>query len=113
MPQNPNDGTTLGTAEVISDEYIDPNIGLVRRDANLPATAYKLPRSKIAVGDYGQDEGDASRSKPLNTESYIERRQAELVELRGRSFVLAQKSAFETVPTMDSRGHEFSTRGAR
>ena len=59
-PANPNDGTTLGTAEVISDEYVDPGTVNARIEPLLPPGAYKLPRSKIAVGRYGVDGGDAA-----------------------------------------------------
>ena len=53
---NPKDGTQLGTADVIATEYISPNTDGVRVNPNLPGTGYAIPRSKIAVGDYGQKE---------------------------------------------------------
>ena len=111
---NPNDGTILGTAEVISDEYIDPMTGC-RRDINLPGTAYKAPRSKIAVGPYGQDWGDATPDQPLPVESKVERRFLEEATLRDREILLAQymKSNSETRSTSDARGQHLTTRGVR
>ena len=113
MP-NPNDGTQLGTSEIISDEYIDPN-QQVRRDQNLPATAYKAPRSKIAVGPYGQDWGDATHDQPLTTESRAERHVLEILSLRERdqSLSLLQRSIGESFTLADSRGHHMTTRGQR
>ncbi len=111
---NPNDGTVLGTAEVISDEYIDPILGC--RVINvLPPTPYKMPRSKIAVGPYGQDFGDASADYPLPTESRAERQLLETQSLRQRFVALTQlqRYAQETVPLADARGHDMSTRGVR
>ena len=111
---NPQDGTQLGTGEVISDEFVDANAG-VRRDAQLPATPYKVPRSKIAVGPYGQDWGDASTDQPLAVESRQERQFMELQAVRERSHasLLLQKYAAETVSFVDARGHAMSTRGVR
>jgi hypothetical protein len=112
--QNPNDGTTLGTAEVIADEYIDPTTG-GRYLALVPITAYKLPRSKIAVGPYGQDGGDAMPDTPLAVESRAERWILEIESLRHRTASIAQfqKFAMETIPLCDSRGYDVATRGVR
>lgn len=114
MPFNPNDGTTLGTAEVIADEYIDPTTG-GRINPNLPPTGYKLPRSKIAIGPYGQDGGDASPDQPLPTESRAERLLIEVQALRDRDTAnqYIARRAGETVSLSDSRGHDLSTRGVR
>lgn len=111
---NPNDGTVLGTSEVISDEYIDPVLGC-RVINTLPPTAYKLPRSKIAVGAYGQDGGDASQDNPLPAESRAIRQLEELAAVRSRESTMQafQKFASETLPLVDSRGHALSTRGVR
>lgn len=111
---NPNDGTVLGTAEVISDEYIDPVLGC--RVINLlPPTAYKVPRSKIVVGPYGQDWGDASADLPLPVESRAERLMLEQAALRDRQYSSIEFTRYsgETVPLADSRGHHISTRGVR
>ena len=113
--QNPNDGTQLGTSEVISDEYIDPTEQSVRREPLLPVTGYKLPRSKIAVGPYGQDWGDAVADQPLQTESRAERQALEIASLRERMW--AQQSLqigyAERLYSADARGHDISTRGVR
>ncbi len=114
MPANPNDGTVLGTSEVISDEYIDPVLGC--RVINvLPPTGYKLPRSKIAVGPYGQDWGDATADMPLQVESRAERRALEIADIRSRELGWAtfQRSTVERDPLIDARGHAHSTRGVR
>lgn len=113
MP-NPNDGTQLGTGEVISDEYIDPNAG-ARGDPNLPPTGFKVARSKIAVGQYGQDQGDASVIQPLPVADYMVRREAEQQELR--DIGVRQQSmcryAFERTDLADRRGNHLSMRGVR
>jgi hypothetical protein len=112
MPANPNDGTQLGTSEIISDEYIDPVLGC-RVNNNLPATAYKAPRSKIAIGPYGQDWGDAMPDTPLYVESRNERLLVELAGMRDRGIAMQPKFSAETTPRVDARGHEFTTRGVR
>ena len=114
-PSNPNDGTTLGTAEVIADEYVDPTMQAVRLEPLLPVTAYKLPRSKIAVGSYGVDAGDASITNPLPVESIQERQLHELDGLRHRDQVASSfgKLQAETITLADARGSHFSTRGQR
>lgn len=114
MAQNPNDGTSLGTGEVISDEYNDPVAG-GRRDPNLPPTGYKLPRSKIVVGNYGQDGGDASPDTPLATESRAERMLAEQASMRDRdhSAMPAATASGERSLLTDCRGHHLMNRGVR
>ena len=113
--QNPNDGTQLGTSEVISDEYIDPTMQSVRREPLLPVTGYKLPRSKIAVGAYGEDCGDATPDQPLATESRLERQMAELATIRQRDAVVMQMARYSTeyVSLIDARGRHIDSRGAR
>lgn len=112
--QNPNDGTVLGTAEVIADEYIDPILGC-RVITALPPTAYKLPRSKIAVGQYGQDWGDASVETPLHTESTQERWYAERQYLMNQAVGMVELKTYqqETVTLCDARGSFMSNRGVR
>ena len=113
--QNPNDGTTLGTSEVISDEYVDPGEQQVRVDPLLPVTGYKLPRSKIAVGHYGIDGGDATFDTPLATESRAERQLQELSRFKQRDSLATQLSRYsaETVSLFDARGRHVDNRGVR
>ena len=114
MAANPNDGTALGTGEVISAEYIDPVLGS-RADNDLPPTAYKLPRSKIAIGSYGQDAGDATADTPLQVESRNARQSDELQSMRERQWSMQQMSRFsgEIVSLIDSRGEHMTSRGQR
>lgn len=113
---NVNDGTQLGTAETISDEYIDPN-ALVKRDRDLPASAYKVPRSKIVTGPYGQDHGDASEAAPLIVDSPQLRRIAEIERMRDRLDVLRGSIRYanetNTDRWLDARGQSFAMRGVR
>lgn len=114
---NPNDCTQLATGEVISNEYNDPTYG-IRGDPDLPVIAYKVPRSKIAVGSYGQDMGDADIGRPLYVESFLERRLAEDTALRdiaaqNRSLARYASEANFSTTGGDPRGHSFSTRGVR
>ncbi len=112
---NPNDGTQVATGEVISNESIEL-VGGAKGDPALPTTNYKLPRSKIAVGPYGQDWGDAQVGRPLQVESLIERQTAELEHVRG-AFASQQAqsrySAEAYTTDNDRRGQAFSTRGVR
>jgi len=112
--QNPNDGTALGTNEVISNEAIDPVQGS-RVDPNMPGTQYKLPRSKIAVGAYGQDQGDASQAMPLPMRDYEQLRLAETERLRStaRGHAAFQRYAYEQITMIDARGGDISNRGSR
>ena len=98
MP-NPNDGTQLGTSEVIADEYIDPTEQAVRLEPLVPVTGYKLPRSKIAVGPYGVDGGDAAPFNALPVESRQERLIQEQLSVSARDAqcISLQKFAAETV----------------
>ena len=113
MP-NPNDGTQLGTSEIISDEYIDPVLGS-RRDPNQQPGPYKLPRSKIAIGPYGQDLGDAANDSPLPVESRAERQALEHQSLvvRYEAAQMMTRYSTETVSLVDSRGHHLTNRGTR
>lgn len=112
--QNPNDGTQLGTSEVIADEYIDPVLGC-RVVSALPAAAYKMPRSKIAVGTYGQDWGDAAVETPLHVESTQERWLVERVALMQQAAAMQGQVRYsqETVSLCDARGSFMSNRGVR
>lgn len=114
MP-NINDGTQLGTGEIIANEQIDAN-PKVRREPELPATAYKVPRSKIAVGPYGQDWGDASADMPLQVESSAARRMSEMDSIRVEDQTRASYASArygERANLGDARGHSFALRGVR
>lgn len=68
------DNTTLNLGvggDVIATE--DVLAGVARGDASLPLTEYKNPRSKIAVGPFDQDLGDADRFNPLGVQIARER----------------------------------------
>jgi hypothetical protein len=112
--QNPNDGTQLGTSEVISDEFVDPSMGC-RKEPLLPVTGYKLPRSKIVVGVYGQDWGDASFDFPLAAESRTQRQAAEIgrMVMGDETLIGMCKLTSESVTLGDSRGGHIFTRGTR
>ena len=113
MP-NSNDGTQLGTGEVISDEYIDPN-GLVRRDVNLPVGPLKVPRSKLGVGGYGVDAGDATPDNSLPVESRQARIYAEYraVQESDLEAIMLLGDRGSRVTSNDSRGVLASLRGTR
>jgi hypothetical protein len=112
--QNPNDGTTLGTSEVISDEAIDPNVG-GRRDPYQQPGLYKAPRSKIAIGPYGQDWGDATQDQPLAVESRAQRQYAEIESLQQRDQVQHELISYGAlnVTLSDARGAHLTNRGSR
>ena len=114
---NTQDNTQLGTGEQISNEAIGVNES--KRDQNLPiARQYKIPRSKIAVGPYGQDWGDASATIPFNVESYRERQLAEAAYLAQfanaipSKYTISGEGKRDTV-TYDLRGRFLETRGVR
>lgn len=111
---NANDGTQLGTGEIISDEYIDPALGS-RLDPDQSVGPYKLPRSKLAIGPYGQDFGDISNDLPLPAESRYLRQVAEIQQLREREAAALRlcRYASETVTRIDARGHDITNRGIR
>lgn len=63
-----SDGTALNQATVAGGDVIateELTVGETRGDPALPTTAYKIPRSKIAVGPIGGDAGDATPDNPL------------------------------------------------
>lgn len=80
-----NDGTTVASnADLVSTEDMT---GRPRGTADAPqlgttAGNYKLGRSKIAVGGYGADQGDASFDSPLPVGMRAERQQLELIRVR-------------------------------
>jgi hypothetical protein len=112
---NTSDGTQLGTGEVVSNEAI--GLATPRGDPAMPQTAYKLPRSKIAVGAYGDDVGDAIAARPLYVESYQERRLAEMAQIAAieASQNDLRRYAAESQRGIhhDARGQSISTRGVR
>ena len=114
---NPNsaDNTQLGSGELIANEAVDPNAS--KRFDAAPVVAYKLPRSKIAVGNYGQDEGDARAGFPLHVESVLERREAEVARLVSMqaSFKDSTRYAGEVrnIFALDVRGQLIEHRGRR
>lgn len=109
---NPNDGTIVGVSDTIADEYIDATTG-GRGIQRLPIGAYKLPRSKIAIGQYGVDNGDATQDTPLYVESAAERRLAEFNYIQQHQAYCNALRVYarETITPHDSRG--LSTRGVR
>lgn len=112
---NTNDNTQLGTGELISNEQIETTAN--RGDPNQPISAYKVPRSKIAIGAYGQDGGDATRGTPLQVESYLERREIELDTLVMTLGAINNLQNFAAEgrgrTTFDVRGQLLSDRGQR
>lgn len=109
----PNDGTALGTGEVISGEQIDPTDS--HADSNLPATGYKVPRSKIANGPYGRDDGDVTPDNPFPVDSPRSRRTEETEVLTNIDTALNTMGIRqdETVSLCDRRGRALETRGMR
>ena len=94
MAANATDGTTMNQGsggDTIATE--DMPVGTPRGDQNLPLTDYKLGRSKIAVGPYDQDLGDATSDRPLPVESRAQRQLAELAFVRQ---IDQQRTAFAT-----------------
>lgn len=107
---NSNDGTTLNPGvggDVYSSE--DQPVGSQRGDPNLPLTDYKVARSKIAVGPYDTDAGDATFQNPLPVESRRERQAAELAFLKSAD---AQRYSFST-RSRERVNLQFMNRGER
>lgn len=77
-----------------------------RGSSDVPATAYELPRSKIAVGTYGVDAGDASRALPFPVQTFGERQFLELMLLSQLDTArMAQaRRGRERIPTLCDRG---------
>jgi hypothetical protein len=79
------DGTTLNSGsggDLVSDEDLT---GLVRQSPAVPQlgaanAAYKIERTKIVIGEYGQDRGDVSSDggRPFPVETFAERRMLEV-----------------------------------
>jgi hypothetical protein len=111
---NPNDNTNLGSGEAISNEYIDPAQAGQRRDI-VPNTGYKVPRSKIAIGPYGQDWGDVDYDTPLPTaDRHLRRRQEiELLAVCDTGVAVYARNYCERGPQPDLRGRHLDLRGVR
>ena len=114
---NSNDNTQLGTGEQISNEAVA--VTGVKRNPNLPtALQYKIPRSKIGVGPYGQDWGDASQAFPLSVESFRERQIAELMQVEAAAAAVQANYRYAGEGRMDTRtfdpyGRLIDMRGTR
>lgn len=103
------DNTTLnpGTGgDVIATE--DFPVGAQRLTSDSPLTDYKLGRSKIAVGDYGDDAGDAGPHQGLPVQLTRERWALEEMACRAAENALetsTDRRGFASRPTlMDRRG---------
>lgn len=92
-------GDAIATEEVLTQE---PQRG----DARLPETTYKMPRSKIAVGTYGRDDGDAGPGNELEVVSRQERRLAEETMLAAIDSTqsICQTRCYERTSPLDRRG---------
>ena len=83
-----SDGTTLNQATVAGGDVIaTEDVASANQqdaDQSLPAADYKLPRSKLAVGQFGRDLGDVGPDNPLDTRDRAAMRVLEgiLLELR-------------------------------
>lgn len=113
------DGTTIAGGDVISTEELtiaaDGVPARPRGASDLPATAYKLPRSKLAVGAFDADGGDVTASNPLPVESRSARQIAELAASQGAELGAASMMtrSRERYPLVDRRGRLTTDRGAR
>ena len=77
------DGTALNSGtggDVIATEDV-PAGSPGRLSPDVPTTDYKIGRSKIALGDYGDDLGDVCAQNPIPVTS-AERRMSEMDSLR-------------------------------
>ena len=104
-----SDGTrlNLGTTGdlIVTEEITTAEPG--RLANNLPSGTYKMPRSKIAVGSAGYDEGNATAETPLEVTSRRERHiaeQASIAQLNAMSLAGMQRSSRERVTLLDRRG---------
>lgn len=98
------DNTTLNpgiAGDEITTESLEDGEG--RGIAGLPTDDYKLPRSKIIVGPYGRDDGDATHDRPLPVESRAERWAAERAMLQ--SMEVQPTRAGERGSSVDRRGN--------
>lgn len=98
LNQNGTSGDTIATEDMPA--------GAVRGDDLLPKTPYKVPRSKLVVGDYDHDEGDVSRSRPLAVENMDERHAAEAAALQGYAVSMQELNRRASI-----RDHQLDRRG--
>jgi hypothetical protein len=102
------DSTTLNPGaggDVIATE--DMPAGSARATSDVPTTEYKLPRSKLAVGSYGQDAGDVTHENPLPVESREQRQIEEnllLVTMDTQRFTLASRGRERVSSLFQNRG---------
>lgn len=79
-----SDGTrlNLGTTGdlIVTEELAVGSSG--RATSSLPSSVYKMPRSKIAIGAMGTDQGDATDDAPLPTGDRAVRRMLELQQIQ-------------------------------
>lgn len=111
-----SDGTqlNLGTTGdlIITEDHADVE---GRHISGLTDDDYKMPRSKIAVGPLGSDQGDADKSNPLYIEDRESRRLAEdmmLAALNAQQVSMCVRS-YCKVTLSDRRGGLGSQRGTR
>jgi hypothetical protein len=111
---NTNDNTALNPGvggDNISTE--DQPAGTQRGDAALPLVDYKMPRSKIAIGPYDLDLGDAGQYLPLPVQTLRERGIMEEQMISARRLALSTlstRSSYERTTSLDSR-FNYSSRG--
>jgi hypothetical protein len=107
-----SDGTQLNpgaSGDLIADEDMTGTVRLSPLVPQLSATnaSYKIERTKIAIGDYGQDRGDPTlEGRAFPVETGAERRILELAFMRQTetSELLQRMRASERTPlTMTTR----------
>lgn len=108
-----NATTATGGDTIATEELAATASGGARLKDGLPVTAYKVPRSKIAVGSYDEDAGDASPTNPLAVGTLSERRSLETMDVAARDAASATnvRRCFERSSMSDRRGSD--RRGVR
>jgi hypothetical protein len=86
MPQA-TDGTQLNVGvagDLVSDEDLtgQPRGTSAVPQLGAPNAGYKVERTKIAIGDYGQDAGDAAAATGLPVRTLFERQALEEIVIR-------------------------------
>lgn len=107
------DGTSTNPAQpggdLISDEdmSLQPRAGSAVPQLGATNAGYKIPRSKLAKGGYGKDEGDVEEVNPLPVSSAREREFLErsmLIDADIRAVSMCTRSSRERPQTNDRRG---------
>jgi hypothetical protein len=107
------DGTATNPAQPGGDLISDEDMSLQQRASSavpqLGASnaSYKIPRSKLAKGGYGRDEGDVEESNPLPVSSAREREFLErsmVLDYDIRAASMCTRSSRERAATFDRRG---------